>query len=690
MEYRINSTDGVFVETKFALPAGPTIVNEPGLNCISAVPKQAVAEDGWVYSGVVPIYPFVIPQTKNIKDDITTALQKDPYGANGKSATVYFDFLDVFGNTLSPDQTTAGDYGITQDMVPGYLDPVISVDQWINVVKYYDIDKDSSSGAPILTIYFGFDTSRYSNVDDNVALATRDLEFYRKVKWQLIQTDVQVIINATIGELKAPVKTPIDVLKSYVEDIMNYLEDFISHLRAGGLEVSKLSSKIMSVAPPVLKTKLDFEIDLERLNLEFIFALDVILEIERTSNIDQQFINEPSIRFAVATIPADLYKEGGGNSSGLDIFATALETALPVMKVAVGQAKPNAKQEHTVAEHMKKEAPQSIKDKEIWLMRYAGDTGEPGIQFNVDSESVYFSTKPLSTKLISRPNEKETSPVPLRAYKTGSYLADVLPENKVYAGIDIEVLARTFVMVMDDFLSAETGVKAWNIQHANGSVKVPDPRIAPFEVIEQAKKDVASAMAIYQLANILQDGCFDGLAKAQEVFKQQLLISLEKAYSINAVVQNKVSVTQGFRTPTANFYGQLVAAKSDIPPNAYNFTQVKVPLTLEEGGSELSTITTMFSIRPESNKGVDGQNVDLISEFEIGLNYNIINIEHNFGTPINDYIPSSWLSLAHPIICSSEGEAPLIDGPYTNSIKSISNSTIHGKTRRCCSVSRRY
>ncbi len=635
LEYRINSTTGVFIETRFALPAGPVIVTESGTNSLSAAPKRALASEGWIYSATMPIFPFTNAD----------GTEKDPYAANGKTATIYFNYLDIFGNTLFPDNTGSNGSGLTQGTTPGYLDPVIGLDQWVNVAKHYDIAIDKGSGKPMLTISLDFDGKRYTSAQDPVAVAKRDLAFYQNVSYQLAQPDVEVTVESTIGQLLAPVKSPIEELRDYVKAIITFLNTVIS---------GPIVNNLITATP-------SFVIDTEKLNAELIFALVVNIGIQRTANIDQQFIKEPGIRFADSVISPDLYDNDDGKISALDRFATALEAALPVMKVTVGQAKPTAAASTTFAERKAVNGSAETKNQEVWLVRYAGATGQPGISFNVEPLPAYFATRPLSTKLISRPDEQHPNPVPLRTYISGSYLGDALPELKSYAGIDIEVLARVFVSAMDDFLSADTSTQAWDIQYAANLPKGNGPKETPFQVVEEAKKNVAAAIAQYQLTAILQGEDTSEIAQAVEALKQQLLIALGSVYTVDAVIQNKVTVTGGYSTATANLYGQLQSSEKDVPDNTYNFTPVKIPLTLPDGKTDPSTLISLFSVRQETGTQGKDQNVDLIAEFKATLNYHITALEHDFGTPVNGYTPSSWLTFVHPIICAGADGAPLVN-----------------------------
>jgi len=634
LEYRINETEGSYVQSKFALPSGPTVISDAPIKNISAVPRRAELSDGWNYTSVLPVYRFATGSTQNPNPSLNT----DPYAANGKPASIYFDLLDVFGNTLSDE--ISGTNGVIQEITPLYTDAVIGLDQWKNVSKYFDILLDGS--AAVLNITLVFDTKSYTQEKE----AQKVLQEYQKIVWQLAQPDIQVNVVSTLGSISMPAGTPLEALKMYVGSIISFL-----HTVGGTAPISE----------DPFKKVLSFAIDTQTLNSAYLFALNVELEIERTGNIDPQFEKEPAIRFSSSIIPPNLYKEKEkekamlapgetDEKSALDLFAINLETALPVMKVAVGQSStgPNPKKVH--AERWLAGEPPSADGKEIWLMRYANGE-QPGIQLSISQKPAYFALKPLSTKLISRPDEQHNNPVPMRTYVPGTYIGDQPVSEKSYSSVDIEVMAQACLAAIDNFLSADLSTTAWLVQNSNGSGSQngdPDPKVNPFQTIEQAKRDLAKAIANRQLTNILEVENLDQLQAAKDATEQQLLITLSKAYSINAVLQNAVTVQQGFDTFQANVFGQLVVPghEEDIK-NAYSFSPVKAALTKSgDAADPVSGISSFFSVRPESNAG---KGVNLIDHFAVNLDYNITNIEHQFGTPINGYVPSSWLSLVHPI-----------------------------------------
>src|SRR5690606_10549960 len=127
-------------------------------------------------------------------------------------------------------------------------------------------------------------------------------------------------------------------------------------------------------------------------------------------------------------------------------------------------------------------------------------------------------------------------------------------------------------------------------------------------------------------------------------------------YKTDAVIQSTVTVTQGFDEHAANLYGQLVFADTTVAANSYSFTPVKVPLTKGE-----QQLNSFFSVRQETGTAGAGQDVDLIDRFKAGLNLQITGLEHNFGTPLNGYVPSSWLTFANPILQTGTGSDALID-----------------------------
>lgn len=616
LEYRIEATEGIYKRSNFALPAGPLDTDENPVNCISRLPAP-MQTAVWNYSAVLPLYPFV--------DTGGTGSQEDPYAANGKTATVYFNFLDVFGNTLSEE----GASQITQQITPGYTDPVIGVDQWINVARSYGIATDSVTAKPTLTIALVFDPTRYKNAQDPKALAAQDLELYRPVSYQLAQKDVEVSVRSSIGTLDTPVTGPLQVLQDYAAEIIRFL-----------LEVEKTGTE---VDKPLVAT-FSYTIDPIQLNAAYIFQLSVSVGITRTRYIDPQFEREPAIKTATTVIPPDLYNGATADKTALSIFASNLEGALPVMKVAVGTAGSNA-------------SPKAALDiaeagaKDIWLVRFATAT-ETGIGFTVAPSPVSFGIKPLSTTLISRPDETHTRPVPLRPYTTGKYLGNEKAENKVLSGVDIEVMARTFISAMDTFLSAQNSTQAWKVQQSGTS----DYLKAPFQVVEQAKRSISKAVSDAQLTNILQGASLTGLPSAQQAMEQQMLVLMGNMYTAEAVVQTAVTVSQGFDQPSANLYGALVFADAGIPENTYSFTPIKVSLTKGE-----QTINSLFSVRPETGTTGSGQDVDLIDQFKAGLNLQITGVEHDFGTPIEGYVPSRWLTFANPILQTGANGAALIN-----------------------------
>lgn len=616
LEYRVEATPKVFIQSNYALPAGPLDTTENVELCLSKLPTPVQTEI-WNYGAVLPISSFI--------DTNGGGLNTDPYAANGKTATVYFNFLDVFGNSLLKEDGS----GITQQITPGYVDPVIGVDQWTNVTRSYKIALDKINSQPELSISLVFDLLRYQQAQDPKALAQQDLRIFQQIFNQLVQPGVTATVQCSIGTIKPPAIDPLQALKDYVTAIINYL----SQVKSGAAQVNQAITAILS-----------FGIDTGTLNTEFIFQLSVGVTITRTLYIDPQFANEPTIKSATTIVPPDLYTGTTIKKTALSIFADDLEKALPVMKVAVG-----ASSNKTGGVNAAVNAAEAD-DKEIWLVRMATGS-EAGIDFTVTPKPVYYGVKPLSTTLISRPDERQKRPVPIRNYTSGQYIGNQTPEQKSFAGVDMELIAQSFIATIDTFLSAENSTQAWRIEQGGDCTDFKKP----FEAIEQAKRSIAAAVAGSQVTNILQTGDFAGIVEARAAMEQQMLVQLGNMYKTNAVVQAAVNVSQGYDQPTASLYGQVVFANTDIPENTYYFTPVKISLT-----KGAQTIDTFFSVKQEAGSGA-GAGVDLIDEFKAGLNIQITGLEHNFGAPINGYIPSSWLTFANPILKTGATSVPLID-----------------------------
>ncbi|HEY9261632.1 hypothetical protein, partial [Chitinophaga sp.] len=213
MEYRIDASTGVFRQTDYALPAGPLDQKDGVKNSVGAISAQPDDDTIWHYGGVIPIYPFAEPVPVNGK-------QTDPYGANGKTATISFNFLDVFGNTLLKEDNGK----IQQQITPGYTDPVIGIDQWINIARNYTISTDATTQKPTLSIQLVLGVDRYKNAKQPFELAQQDLKVYRQIAFQLAQPGIAVNVTTSLGTLETPAITALAALQEYVSRIIGFLE----------------------------------------------------------------------------------------------------------------------------------------------------------------------------------------------------------------------------------------------------------------------------------------------------------------------------------------------------------------------------------------------------------------------------------------------------------------------------------
>lgn len=648
IEYRIEIAGGIY-GSNWALPTGPKKTNSGPIFSMSEVPERATAKNPWTYESVLPIYPFVNAAADN----------KDPYAANGQTAKIIFNFLDIFGNTLVPEE----DGTQTQEIIVGYTDPIISIDQWINVSKHYEIiEDDASPGVALLKIRLNFDKSQYEGSPVNHEAALRDYDFYEKVFYQISQGDVDITVASTVSSNLINSGSSVkDLITDFVQQIMDFLKPLAS--------------------PPVrssdfIECELALEIDKTTVNTEKIFALHVAVEISRNtiSNVDPQFRDDTDVLRAASFIPPDIYGTTSPAETALYEFVNALETAIPEMRVAVGKAKPQKKIHSPIKDQLLSDSENDTEGKEIWLIRYGSDSNS--IKLSVENNPKYFAIKPLSTKLISRPDENNNKYVPIRVYKTGNYIGATTTEikKKSYTGIDIELTAQNFLDGLDNFLSVKTSTLAWRLQNKYGTgctyipggspETYPDPQTCPFEAITKAKKDIAKAIAQQQLTNVLAgNGMNEGLETAQEALEQQLLIKLGKAYEFNSVVHTKVKVEQGFSAPTANFYGQLQTSNLNESKNknTYQFTPSKISLT--ENNAKDPYLRTFFAVRQQSNSDGSNNVIDLIDEFKAGLDYHITSVEHDFEEVKDGYIASSWLTLVNPIVLSGETSplSPLVE-----------------------------
>lgn len=331
----------------------------------------------------------------------------------------------------------------------------------------------------------------------------------------------------------------------------------------------------------------------------------------------------------------------------------------------------------------------------VWAVRIATiQPGAEGITVAVNSGNpVFFAPKPLSNTLLSRPDANHPDPVMVMPYVSGQGDQPMIPMN--FAGVDLDVFARGFLLAIDQFLSPAIAVPArqlnagyylavitakealadaiklgvTTILETNGSVSGAAsttsfnaaPGIAPTDGSYAGSKLTFTSGSLVGANSVTITSYTAGnrqitvspalpsapnagdafridpgsaaLSAAQEAFKQRLLVTLSSNYNVSSVVQYPVSVsTTGTEEPVApNLYGQIINAAGGSSRQDVALSTAKIALSTPG-----SLLTFLFD-----------SSVAAQASAQVNMQYQVTHVEHEIAESgrIEGYTSSSWLTL---------------------------------------------
>lgn len=624
--YRIKAANG-FEATNSALPISPE------------TPQEGPDQGRWIYESVVPVFPFVTQPTG--ATGLLPSPKENPYNGVGNTVLVNFNWQDLFGNWL--DSSLQNPSWPNQGFPIGYIDDLIPLDQWPAVTSDYVISPGEASPEMIVTLRFNADLylpSPGSDPDALAAMALTDLGKFRTIYYQLTQPDVRVTLSSTMQGSVAlkGASSPLDVMVQFVLSII----DFLTPISLGQPAPPAPAEKAMSQA-------------VADENDNNLFALIVRVAIARNLDlVNDEFKDIPSVSEVTSRVPANAGQDKSTTLKAaepepvpplsLQEFAKRLETAFPNLKVLVAAPKKGLGQ---VAE-------------EIWIARFAPSS--TGIAFNIDGQNPYFfAVEPLAGNLLSRPL------VLVYPYQTGKYIGDEIPVKTSQNSVDLDQMGRDFLGAMEQVLGPQFSASTWKLQYDSGLLPPvtdpPDPQRYPYEAIVAAKESLADAISKH-VTNVFADATpGDALADAREMMRQQLLVSLTSAYTVDVVMQYPVTVTHSEYPSTDLFaprlFGKPVSQNPDDPDdiekkNAYSFST---------GKFSLAKTTTRLTFSFDTNReqqGRDGKQFDDV--FSIDLFYQINAIEHEIHpvVGIEGYLASSWLTFVLPDSFDTPGQRKIL------------------------------
>ncbi len=594
--YRIKASNG-FEATNSALPISP----------------ETEKTDEWIYESVVPVFPFFTTPDSRL----------DPYNGIGSTVELNFNWQDLFGNWIDSDMNDQS--WPNQGFPVGYIDDLIALDEWPSVTSDYTIARDER-GSPALTATLRFNADVYLPADDpeaGRAMALTDLGKFQLIYFQLTQPDVNVTLASTMQAASATSASPVEVMVQFVLSIINFL--------------TPISLGQPAPAPPAAAGISQPVVDGNPQNL---FALVVRVEITRNPDlVDDEFKDIASVSVVSSRVPAN-----AGNSQtasqaepvpplSLQEFARQLETTFPQLKV--------------LAAAPKKALGQA--GEEIWIARLA--PVETGIAFNIDGQQPsFFAVAPLARNLLSRAD------VAVYPYHSGRFIGNEIPVKTSQNSVDLEQLGRDFLTAVEEVLGPQFTTETWKIEHANGTRTPsvpPDPQKNPYEAIIWAKELLATAISKHLVDVFATPDPNASIEDAREQLRQQLLIKLTSAYTIDVLLQYPVAITHsqyaGDDPFAPQLFGKPVAENPEDPADiakkdAFAFSTGKFSLAKRQTGTHL---TFSFDTNREQ-QGKDGTQLEDV--FVIDLDHQINALEHEIhpveGIP--GYLASSWLTFVLP------------------------------------------
>ncbi len=522
----------------------------------------------------------------------------------------------------------------------------------------------------------------------NLQKAQADLQKYKMIYCQLAQEDVTFSMKTTVDGLVHPVSKT--TLLEMIDAVYNYLlivsattynytyytiqpgdlkgnayataegiatahgvdvDDLIS-INLGlqqGFETDTNFYTEYQLVIPTTSLPLPVEITqaIANTNTNDIYELNTTLTIARSITlVDDNFVDVPGVANATSTLhPLNQsisyaleqyntnFNEAGSDQLSLNEFAEQFEQAYSTthtkVKIATGIS-----------------TDQSVntnKGKALWVVRF----GTGAIDYAISGQPVYFSPTPLANNLLSFTG---ANAVQVRVYLPGIGFTETITKN--YSGIDLDGWGQQFLQAVDDFLMPQFMVPAYMVSQETKDdsgwedylQQVLDAKALLAEAI------VSSTTNGKRFEQILSNPQFDAeaLAHAQETMRQQLLVNLSSAYTIDAIVQFEVSMQSQFpntnETIAPNLHGQpVVPGSTNNTDQQYSISTAKIPLT--NGGANL---TFLFDSKVESEH----------KDFNLELQFQVNQIEHEIepvtvvskaGKTDIGYTQSTWLNFVIPL-----------------------------------------
>jgi hypothetical protein len=587
-------------------------------------------EQHQTYKQVVPVYSFV---------DDGNGGEPLYYDAVGGEPQLMMRLMDIFGNHLE-----MAPYTVSFPVL--YHDRIVSVDEWPGVASTYLFNLNAEQ-KPVLRLYLNFNpesiaSNGASNIANNSKLPADHqrqsiqaaLLKYKTIIAQLSDRHESIFLSTSALVANQGIVADGEALRQV---LLKAARDFQQALR--GYDPSG--------RPTGLQRHSDFPIDITNVKNQpdDLFDIKVFLTFERDAGlIDPSALNGhlPEVQkkvqqiqpnFSVPVTPdSKLYADEPHERYGVRNYVTQFEKTFAGFDQGSGQLR--------VLTRSGKDNLASTSDiAYLWAMRWSDDHGV-SLDVSPDSGVAYFTMAPLSTKLFNQTAE------------VVHYNPNLDPEEsqEAFSNIDLDTWAQKFLNVVEKVLSPELAAAvtqtdkvlyhALMLHKTYLAMSLTEGLIPVFDLSK-----TADAGSMGQDHRLVIAGDLKG---AKELFEQNLLNLLTKAYSTSALVQVPVGVkvsgeNGGNASQPPQLYGSLgdpthenLRAKipGTVPPKK-EYTVTSARLKLETADQYLG-----FLIAAARPKAVKDLNLD--------LSYNVNYTEFMFQAHEDEYgyTPSSWLKFA--------------------------------------------
>lgn len=618
------AADTNFKAAESNIPIGPTILKGP--------------PDKWLYERLVPAYTLwdpVAPDARKIPANRTSLPPKDedPYLGINQQATLPVDcwWQDIYGNQLNVTNSD-GRFPVR------YTDPLIGLNQWPSVhenFRFQEVDDDTIA----LNLEFSFDLSSYPDPDapenttdkQNKRLQA-DLLTYRKIYYQLIQEDISLSVTPAVDTAWS-ISTA-DGLDN--ETLIGFVAGIYEYLSA----LAKKPAVAQMPPRPVYTETFLRQKSAITLPEKFIFEVLPTFTIRRSLAMVHHSLKKEDGRGNVIEAIQEKHEEVLFNTAYLTPkidtlsptdttrdFAFAFEQAFPDLRLATGE------------DRLKKKT--ATEAGRPFFAVQLGTT--KGISYDISEQNpAYFALPPLSNTLFA-------GEVPVDNYLAWNTDAPIdyspVTEEKLFEAIDLNVLAREFLVAVEQFLEPESLVAAMKVNEAMTGA------------ILTIKSGLAATISNSLDVILLEDQGTGNLAEAKNALKRELLVHLVKGYDIETAVQFQVEITVGNDKLTKDWstgkqprirgaavvknvwLGEDPEHLALVNPNGRDFTLSAGSIGLQKSTGP-STFTYLF----------DTKTPEKFASIHLELEFRVTEIEHEIeNVPgISGFQASNWLSLVLP------------------------------------------